>query len=173
MAEQNNKVVDCQDAPWAPKLPRLKGKLVDALRAVEKDKHRCFWANVIMRIPGVYDCKVDKHVTQIKFDVNPDIAVRYQNSKEMQELLIINERSIKELTRMVKKLGGIVYADLQPPRDSIRLNRLRSPEFKKLREASRIARKNKTKGKYTKPSDKGHRSGIGRSHMWHEDAERA
>jgi len=172
MPEQNNKVVDCQDASWAPKSVKLKGKLVDALRAVEQDKHRCFWANVIMRIPGVYDCKVDKTVTQVKFDENTEIAVRYQNSDEMCELLIINERSIKELVRTVKKLGGVVHAELQPPRAAIQLSTLRSPKFKALRKSSAAVRKGMKKRRYTKPSDKGHRSGIGRSHMWHEEVER-
>jgi hypothetical protein len=164
--EQNNKTVDATE-PF-----RIRGSIVDAMRAVAQDRHRCFWANAIMRIPGVYDTKVDMCFTQIKFDSNPEVAVRYQNPPEMVRLIKINEKGIKQLARALKWVGGHFDVELRVPPRKISLEHFRSPEFKALRAASRQRRKNQPRRGYTKPSTKGYRSGVGRAHMWHEDVVR-
>lgn len=140
---------------------------VHCCKAVDKNVAFCVNANALNGRSDVRAAHVFRGIAYLlkKGDALP---TRYQLGEKARELVEINDlhHTKAALLRALKKLGNVFV--LEPPRPRLRLEFLRSPEFKIEREESRRRRKAGIKRKYRKPKPIGLRHGGGLAHVWEE-----
>lgn len=139
----------------------------------QRDPSRC--AGVLTakhNDPNIEDIKIYLTRMFIKFRDQP-LPLRYDNDFKLQKLARANDlkgmRGVACLLRLFKIYGEAFVVRGLPPRHATSLEYLRSPERRKIHNASaaRSARKPKSeRRKYTSPNAKGLRNGQGLAHSW-------